>query len=212
MSPRGQRQGVAAEVERQLAVSRTRCRSDTARPAVALTLGQWRTVETILRTEIGQWHQGRGINPERVDTGFMVLAAVRYSLGRPSHAASLCTGWLRMHWTALREGDRGEILADIERHLVEAGGADDEADRAAWIAFVSWTRAGQDGAEAPLAPLAGYRLGILARAPRTYAAGDAQVQALHNRGLVAPTGPADAQGRREWAITEAGRTALERQP
>ncbi|MEA1832077.1 hypothetical protein U8607_08275 [Methylobacterium durans] len=212
MSRNVQRHGVAAEVERQLAVSRVRCRSDTARPAVALTLGQWRTVESILSAEIGQWHQGRGINPERGDTGFMVVAAVRYSLGRPSQAASLCTGWLQAHWTSLRERDRADIVADIERHLAERAPADGEGNGAPWGAFLSWARTGwAETEEPPLAALACYRLGILARAPRAYAPGDAQIQALQNRGLVEPTGRVDAEARREWTITDAGRAALERQ-
>lgn len=213
MQDRGQRRGVAAEVERQLAVCRSRCRSEAVRPAVALTIGQWRTVESILHAEIGQWHEGRGIDPASGDTGFIVLAAVRYSLSRPRDAARLCTGWLRTHWHHLRERDRADILADILRHSAEAGGetGSDEADP--WTEFAEWVRAERAEADEPaLAPLANYRLGILARSPRGYAPSDTQIQALRNRGLVEPTGRLDAEGRREWTITQAGRNALDRQP
>ena len=54
-----------------------------------------------------------------------------------------------------------------------------------------------------------YRLTLLSQMPRFYAEGFQDIMRLGKLGLAEPTGARSAEGSREWAITDAGRTALE---
>jgi hypothetical protein len=53
------------------------------------------------------------------------------------------------------------------------------------------------------------RLTLLARGPRRYAKGDQEIPGLMKMGFVKPIEASSADGSREWAITDAGRIALQ---
>lgn len=55
-----------------------------------------------------------------------------------------------------------------------------------------------------------YRLRLLTGRARFYKAGDLGLAALGGRGLAMRTGRTDRSGRIEWAITDAGRKAVDR--
>ena len=63
--------------------------------------------------------------------------------------------------------------------------------------------------EGKLRPSQHYRLMVLARGPRRYVEGDQEIPRLMKMGLVEPAGVMAADGLREWAITDAGRMALQ---
>lgn len=60
-----------------------------------------------------------------------------------------------------------------------------------------------------LRPSQHYRLTLLAGGPRRYAKGDQEIPRLMKMGLIEPTEISSADGSREWAITDAGRVALQ---
>ena len=63
--------------------------------------------------------------------------------------------------------------------------------------------------EGKLRPSLHQRLRLLAGGPRRYAKGDQEIPGLMRMGLVEPSGATSADGSREWAITDAGRLALQ---
>ncbi|GJD44913.1 hypothetical protein AFCDBAGC_2782 [Methylobacterium cerastii] len=63
--------------------------------------------------------------------------------------------------------------------------------------------------EGKLRPSQHYRLMLLARGPRRYGEGDQEIPRLMKMGLVEPAGVMAADGSMEWAITDAGRMALQ---
>ncbi|WP_267422748.1 hypothetical protein [Methylobacterium sp. GC_Met_2] len=79
------------------------------------------------------------------DDSFMMLAGVRYCLGRHSDAPSLCCDWLKAKWPQVDARDRVQIVRKIgERiagvvegrwHNVQAGW---ESDLRTWRAFYAW--------------------------------------------------------------------------
>ena len=60
-----------------------------------------------------------------------------------------------------------------------------------------------------LRPSQHQRLRLLAYRSRRYAKGDQDISGLLKMGLVEPAGATSADGSREWAITDAGRIALQ---
>lgn len=208
---------LAEEIQRQVRTNLDTYRSEIGRPPVHLTAPQWQSVETALRSIARSDKAEPRIDPRTSETGFMVLAAVRYSLGRPSNVPSLCTTWLKEYWPGLREEDRAEVIRDVERFIAaEEPRMSAEAwtcNLQPWRDFLAWA-AGDAGDEARkaaperLAPLARYRLEILARGSRSYSARDPQILALQKRGLVAASGPDGNGTRRAWTITERGREVL----
>ncbi len=209
-----QNHALAEEIQRQVRANLNGYSAEIGRPPVHLTAPQWQSVASALRTTARSEQQEPQIDPRTSETGFMVLAAVRYSLGRPSNVPSLCTTWLQEYWPGLRGEDRADVLRDIERFIAaeEARAATESwtCDLQPWRDFLSWAA---DDAIKPepetLAPLARYRLEILARGSRSYAARDPQILALQKRGLVEAAGPASNDTRRAWSITERGRALLE---
>ena len=212
-----QRAALLEEVVRQLASCRSRRMTEGLKPAIALTMPQWRVVEAALRAEADPRHRDNQernlIDAGQPSAGFMVQAAVRYCLGRPKNAPCLCTNWLRGHWHNLPKQTRADILRHVERYLMDEAEGDDESLHGPlrpWREFLAWIRVGQDDSErrAALAPMARYRLEILARGPRAYSPADPQIQALHRRGLIEPMTAAEVGERGRWAITRVDRAAL----
>jgi hypothetical protein len=212
-----QRAAVLTEVARQLESSRRRRISEGLKPGIALTIPQWHVVEAALRAQAdpGQRNHPESnlIDGAQPSAGFMVQAAVRYCLGRPKNAPCLCTNWLRGHWHDLPKPIRADILRDVERYVTDEAQGDGESLHGPlrpWREFLAWVRVGQEVPERreALAPMARYRLEILARGPRTYSPTDPQIQALHRRGLIEPLTQAGAGERDRWAITRIGRAAL----
>lgn len=93
------------------------------------------------------------------DDAFMMLAGVRYCLGRHSYAPSLCCGWLKAKWPQISAGDQAQIVREIREHIagVEEGRwhnlqAGWESDLRTWQAFRAWARPGglqERGGEQP---------------------------------------------------------------
>ena len=54
---------------------------------------------------------------ETNNDGFMVIAAVRYCLGRQSYAPGIAFDFLRGHWNQLEPNDRSVILESIREDL-----------------------------------------------------------------------------------------------
>lgn len=78
------------------------------------------------------------------DDAFMVLAGVRYCLGRHSYAPSLCCDWLKGRWPDLSEGDRAVILRDITSHIADEEQSTTrtwEVDAQTWKNFAAWAAA-----------------------------------------------------------------------
>ena len=82
--------------------------------------------------------------PDTLDnwSGFMVLCAVRYCLGRASYAPGVAMDWCRGNWHRLSDNDRHLVLRDIvqwlaDRHLWDKDGqASIVDDRGEWARFV----------------------------------------------------------------------------
>jgi hypothetical protein len=79
------------------------------------------------------------------DDAFMMLAGVRYCLGRHSYAPSLCCGWLKTKWQQVDQRDRAQIVREIGEHIayVEGGRCHNTApgwedDLRTWQAFLTW--------------------------------------------------------------------------
>lgn len=79
------------------------------------------------------------------DDAFMVLAGVRYCLGRHSYAPSLCCNWLKAKWPTFRDADKAQIIREIQRHVADhdtegsyAGVAGWEIDLRTWRSFLAW--------------------------------------------------------------------------
>ncbi|KAB7784057.1 hypothetical protein [Methylorubrum populi] len=87
----------------------------------------------------------RFIDPLCRDTGFMIVAAFRYCIGRHSYAPSLCCDWLRGHWRLLAEQDRRTIHREIGMHLDDLHRQGDpgtipgwDIDRQTWERMAEW--------------------------------------------------------------------------
>ena len=92
--------------------------------------------------------------PDKLDTwsGFMVLCAVRYCLGRASYAPGVAMDWCRANWGRLSQKDRHLIVRDVvdwlaDRQLWDDGkGMTMEDYRAEWTRF-ALDRIAADGDE-----------------------------------------------------------------
>lgn len=81
--------------------------------------------------------------PDTLDhwSGFMVLCAVRYCLGRYSYAPGVAMDWCRDHWHRLSDNDKHIILRDViewlsDRRLWDIDGAERLGDyRGQWEQF-----------------------------------------------------------------------------
>lgn len=76
------------------------------------------------------------------DDACMALAGVRYCLGRHTYMPSLCCGWLKTKWPDLKEGDRAQIVREINQHIADEEQRDREPvfaiDVETWREFVAW--------------------------------------------------------------------------
>jgi len=79
------------------------------------------------------------------DDAFMVLAGVRYCLGRHSYAPSLCCDWLKLKWPTFAEADKAQIVRAIQARVAEDGANESragihswETDLRTWRDFLEW--------------------------------------------------------------------------
>jgi len=80
------------------------------------------------------------------DTGFIILAAMRYAIGRCTYAPSLVCDWIRRHWDKIDDQTRnllrrdlGEAVEHAERHGDDYLGM--ECDAQTWREMLSWMEA-----------------------------------------------------------------------
>jgi hypothetical protein len=79
----------------------------------------------------------RALKYNSTNDSLMVMAAVRYCLGRQSYIVSACQEWLRQNWSEFAAENQSIIVRDIVEKLQddETGGA---GDTASWLYFVKW--------------------------------------------------------------------------
>jgi len=54
---------------------------------------------------------------EDCDTDFIILAGIRYGIGRASYAPSLICDWIKNHWYELSDNLRSQIERDIKSEI-----------------------------------------------------------------------------------------------
>lgn len=72
------------------------------------------------------------------DTGFIVLSAVRYAMGRRSYAVSLITDWVKTFWDKLTLNDKTCIARDVKESVRSDRSKGDDCDRKDWEHFHIW--------------------------------------------------------------------------
>ena len=81
------------------------------------------------------------------DTGFIILAAFRYAVGRRSAAPSIITRWLQKNWKDIPPEEQRRIVMElgeeIDRDNQLRGShaicpLGDSCDRETWVQFYNW--------------------------------------------------------------------------
>lgn len=72
----------------------------------------------------------------------MVMAAVRYCLGRATYIVADCIEWIKLHWCIFEPSTRETIIKEI-REAIEEDNVGMKQDRHEWQAFLDWV--GSDG-------------------------------------------------------------------
>lgn len=81
------------------------------------------------------------------DTGFIIIAATRYAIGRQTYAPSLVVDWIKRHWKIINDTDKQTMFRDlnteIERHEKSPthGYLGADFDAVMWIKFKDWVGA-----------------------------------------------------------------------
>jgi len=76
------------------------------------------------------------------DTGFIVICAMRYAIGRKSYAPGLISQYIKRYWNLLDDNTRRVLKRDLAEELnsaralgVEVGR---ECDHQLWIKLLAW--------------------------------------------------------------------------
>lgn len=72
------------------------------------------------------------------DTGFIVLSAVRYAMGRRSYAVGLIIDWVQHFWDKLTPNDKECIARDVKRFVESNDSKGDDCDQRDWENFNIW--------------------------------------------------------------------------
>ena len=76
------------------------------------------------------------------DTWFIALIALRYCIGRRTYAPSLCSGWIKRHWSIIPPLNRALMRRDLGGEISRAGGIPnylgDSCDAQVWNELYNW--------------------------------------------------------------------------
>jgi hypothetical protein len=72
------------------------------------------------------------------DTGFIVLSAVRYAMGRRSYAVGMIIEWVKEFWDKLTPNDQSHIARDVKEYMEGDRSKGDDCDLVEWEDFNSW--------------------------------------------------------------------------
>ena len=72
------------------------------------------------------------------DTGFIILSAVRYAMGRRTYAVELIIDWVKTFWDKLTFNDKTCIARDVKEFVYSDRSKGDDCDRKDWEAFHLW--------------------------------------------------------------------------
>ena len=72
------------------------------------------------------------------DTGFMVLAALRYCHGRMSYAPSLMVEWVKKYWEYISPNNQELIRKETREYMKSSLSKGIECDRLTWQDFADW--------------------------------------------------------------------------
>jgi hypothetical protein len=72
------------------------------------------------------------------DTGMIVLAAVRYAMGRRTYAVDMIINWTKEFWDKLSQNDRNCISRDVKEFVESDRSKGDDCDRKDWENFNNW--------------------------------------------------------------------------
>lgn len=74
------------------------------------------------------------------DTGFIVLSAVRYAMGRRTYAVELIINWVKEFWDKLTPNDKTCIARDVKEFVESDHSKGDDCDRKDWENFNGWIK------------------------------------------------------------------------
>lgn len=83
------------------------------------------------------------------DTGFIVLSAVRYAMGRRTYAVGLIIDWVKEFWDKLTPNDKTCIARDVREFVCSDRSKGDDCDKKDWEAFHLWMRDEIDSSSSP---------------------------------------------------------------
>ena len=72
------------------------------------------------------------------DTGFMVLAALRYCHGRMTYAPSLMVEWVKKYWRYMNDNTQELIRKEHREYMQSVFSKGMECDRLTWESFAEW--------------------------------------------------------------------------
>jgi hypothetical protein len=72
------------------------------------------------------------------DTGFMVLAALRYCHGRMTYAPSLMVEWVKKYWEQLGDNTQELIRKETREYMQSTFSKGMKCDRLTWEDFAQW--------------------------------------------------------------------------
>lgn len=73
------------------------------------------------------------------NTGTIVIAAVRYAMGRRTYIVGVTIEWVKEFWGKLSDGDRGCISRDVKSFVEGEESNGDQCDKKRWENFHHWT-------------------------------------------------------------------------
>ena len=76
------------------------------------------------------------------DTGFIIVAALRYSIGRMTYAPSLVSDWIRRYWGQIDKQTKHILMRDLKEELDRAKISPKilghKCDQETWICLYEW--------------------------------------------------------------------------
>jgi hypothetical protein len=78
--------------------------------------------------------------PSDPDTGFIAVAALRYSMGRQTYACGLVAEWLKRYWDTFTDSDRKVLFRNLREFVLGPGPHGAECDKNTWKDLLSWMK------------------------------------------------------------------------
>lgn len=75
------------------------------------------------------------------DTEFLVIAALRYCIGRRTYAPSLVTDWVMRHWPKFSDNLKAIVRQDMKAEIAiweRCSSLGDPCDVKTWTYFLQW--------------------------------------------------------------------------